>query len=51
MKDTMEADLKEITEAEEKAKADFEGMMKSSADRGIDARDRGKDRAPWEQRG
>jgi septal ring factor EnvC (AmiA/AmiB activator) len=31
MKDTMEADLKEITEAEEKAKADFEGMMKAKA--------------------
>merc|ERR1719321_75760 len=31
MKDTMAADLKEITEAEEKAKADFEGMMKAKA--------------------
>merc|ERR1719335_1590036 len=31
MKDTMEADLKEITEAEEKAKADFDGMMKAKA--------------------
>merc|ERR1719353_2170219 len=31
MKDTMTADLKEITEAEEKSKADFEGMMKAKA--------------------
>jgi len=31
MADTMAADLKEITEAEEKAKADFEGMMKAKA--------------------
>merc|ERR1719316_349509 len=31
MKDTMAADLKEITETEEKAKADFEGMMKAKA--------------------
>jgi septal ring factor EnvC (AmiA/AmiB activator) len=31
MNDTMDSDLKEITEAEEKAKADFEGMMKAKA--------------------
>jgi len=31
MNDTMDNDLKEITEAEEKAKADFEGMMKAKA--------------------
>jgi septal ring factor EnvC (AmiA/AmiB activator) len=31
MADTMAADLKEITDAEEKAKADFEGMMKAKA--------------------
>jgi len=31
MKDTMTADLKEITEAEEKSKADFDGMMKAKA--------------------
>merc|ERR1719265_2913111 len=32
MLDTMEKDLAEITAAEEKAKADFEGMMKAKAE-------------------